>query len=397
MPVTSPEDGRPAGILQQHITLQDILRRRVPLEWFECVALVASLCSALDDPDTPAIPRPDEVVVTPAGVLLVRGSRPRARMEELPRLLNSLLEYSAPPAPLRLFVLHAISSGAFPTPRSFGQALAYYERPGRAELVQSAHGRYLETPDQPDTPDVEVEVEPPPLEDLVEEPAAPPRPRRRTRMVALVAVLVCASAVPLLFGAARWQTPTRAGERPGPLATAAVQVREAAVTVTDALAAALGRTAPAPVDVSLVPVTPRRVPVPRPDADAAILTSTADQPSGEPAENDEGAPDPLPGVVAPEDPEIYSPAAGGVIPPVLADPIRLPAPPGGGRPGTGHVIELVVSERGTVDRVQLLSPASRMTDMMLLSAAKSWIFEPARKDGHPVKYRLTFTWVTPGP
>lgn len=214
--------------------------------------------------------------------------------------------------------------------------------------------------------------------------------------MALAAVLVCASAVPLLFVAARWQAPPRAEERVGPLGTAAAQVREAAVTVADALAEALGRTPSAPVDVSLAPA-PRRVPVRRPNAEIVLVASNADQPSAEPADDDDSARAPLTAAETTARPEVYSPATAGVIPPVLVDPIRLPAAPEGARPGSSHVIELVVDESGTVDRVRLLSPASRMTDMMLLSAAKSWIFEPARRDGHPVRYRLTFTWVTPGP
>jgi hypothetical protein len=33
-----------------------------------------------------------------------------------------------------------------------------------------------------------------------------------------------------------------------------------------------------------------------------------------------------------------------------------------------------------------------MADMMLLSGAKNWEFDPALKDGQPVKYRLELSW-----
>jgi hypothetical protein len=33
-----------------------------------------------------------------------------------------------------------------------------------------------------------------------------------------------------------------------------------------------------------------------------------------------------------------------------------------------------------------------MTDMLLLSGAKTWKFVPALKDGQPVRYRTQFSW-----
>jgi TonB family protein len=57
-----------------------------------------------------------------------------------------------------------------------------------------------------------------------------------------------------------------------------------------------------------------------------------------------------------------------------------------------NTIELIVAEDGTVERVQLLSTPKRMADMMLLSGAKNWQFEPAVKDGQPVRYRLELSW-----
>jgi hypothetical protein len=51
--------------------------------------------------------------------------------------------------------------------------------------------------------------------------------------------------------------------------------------------------------------------------------------------------------------------------------------------------ELVVGRGGEVERVRLLSPGNRLRDKMLLAAAKAWQFQPALKDGRPVRYRLT--------
>jgi hypothetical protein len=85
------------------------------------------------------------------------------------------------------------------------------------------------------------------------------------------------------------------------------------------------------------------------------------------------------------------------MPPQLLDPVRLP---GWAAPAAGtmtEIIEVDISPTGAVDRVRLVSPAMRMTDMMILSAAKTWVFAPARKDGQPIPYRLTLKWVSPNP
>ena len=56
-----------------------------------------------------------------------------------------------------------------------------------------------------------------------------------------------------------------------------------------------------------------------------------------------------------------------------------------------EMLEVVISQRGEVERIKLLSPPRRMDDMMALSAAKTWTFDPALKDGAPVRYRLVLT------
>lgn len=56
-----------------------------------------------------------------------------------------------------------------------------------------------------------------------------------------------------------------------------------------------------------------------------------------------------------------------------------------------EMLEVVISQRGEVERIKLLSPPRRMVDIMALSAAKTWTFDPALKDGAPVRYRLILT------
>ena len=59
-----------------------------------------------------------------------------------------------------------------------------------------------------------------------------------------------------------------------------------------------------------------------------------------------------------------------------------------------NTMELVISKQGRVEQVKLLTPTKRMTDMLLLSGAKTWKFLPATKNGQPVRYRTQFSWET---
>jgi outer membrane biosynthesis protein TonB len=59
-----------------------------------------------------------------------------------------------------------------------------------------------------------------------------------------------------------------------------------------------------------------------------------------------------------------------------------------------NVMEIIISAAGVVERVHLVSQPRRLTDMMLLSGAKSWRFAPASKNGLPVRYRMAFSWAT---
>jgi serine/threonine protein kinase len=57
-------------------------------------------------------------------------------------------------------------------------------------------------------------------------------------------------------------------------------------------------------------------------------------------------------------------------------------------------MELVISKLGRVEQAKLSAPAKRMTDMVLLSSAKTWKFAPAMRNGQPVRYRTVYSWET---
>jgi hypothetical protein len=91
------------------------------------------------------------------------------------------------------------------------------------------------------------------------------------------------------------------------------------------------------------------------------------------------------------DGRIYSQADEDVI------PARLVKSPTSGpvfrnMASTVNTMELIISKQGRVEEVKLTTPAKKMTDMLLLSGAKTWKFVPATKNGQPVRYRTQFSW-----
>jgi hypothetical protein len=98
-----------------------------------------------------------------------------------------------------------------------------------------------------------------------------------------------------------------------------------------------------------------------------------------------------PPAVAPRslDAQVYSASDVGVIPPVQTYP-RLVEPIAANHPNASPVM-VVINEQGTVESAVL---ARKPTDMrqavsgtLVLAAAKASRFQPATKDGQPVKYR----------
>ncbi len=94
--------------------------------------------------------------------------------------------------------------------------------------------------------------------------------------------------------------------------------------------------------------------------------------------------------VAPPAPVIYSADDKSVVPPADVER-RLPMwnPPTVMARTTEYrgVLELIIDERGAVESAVLRKPVAPTYDPVLLIAAKSWKFQPATRDGVPVKYR----------
>ena len=88
---------------------------------------------------------------------------------------------------------------------------------------------------------------------------------------------------------------------------------------------------------------------------------------------------------------IYSSADADVVPARLIK-AQTSGPVFRNMASTVNTMELIISRQGRVEEVKLTSPTKKMTDMLLLSGAKTWKFVPATKDGQPVRYRTQFSW-----
>jgi len=114
-------------------------------------------------------------------------------------------------------------------------------------------------------------------------------------------------------------------------------------------------------------------------------TSASDHPGDVPRDVE-------PAIAVNEDLPVYSGESEEVSPPVgigLQLPRELPS---NVRAQDLSRIDLIVSPAGTVESVKLIGAPHNVHDSMFLSAAKAWKFQPALKDGRPVRYRKT-VWV----
>jgi TonB family protein len=55
--------------------------------------------------------------------------------------------------------------------------------------------------------------------------------------------------------------------------------------------------------------------------------------------------------------------------------------------GRDGVLELTIGADGRIERATLTQGMSPVYDHALLEATRNWRYDPARLDGHPVRYR----------
>jgi len=395
------------------IALDHVLHRLGHVTWAEAVAIVEGLCGVLISGGRERVPEMSRVAITAlGGVAVGTGGVNEAAGPILARMLHTLAATGSMPAPLRLFVTRWASASDGHPIAEFAKELAYFARPDGRTLIQGVYDRAVAT----------VPVQPKPLPEALKQARPVRRPTAkgsRGLYAAAAAVVVLGVSLTALFA---WRgfgwplTPVRSavteaeadlalavpvtGTNPQESVSQTAAGSRAPGAPTSGAAARSARTPPTLPDRPQVrtagppgPVSSAvRATLASPGAPAARPSPPLPLPTtgGAPGNALEANPARATRRGAPEAP-IYSPSDPDVTPPVFLHP-QLPAQLLSGLRPDMNTLELIVSETGTVERVRLLSTPKRMPDMMLLSGAKNWEFEPALKDGQSVRYRLELSW-----
>jgi hypothetical protein len=428
------------------LSLNDLRSPAVALDWHEAVAVAAALAGLVLDAQADACPAPGSVTLLPSGDLSVSGpdilAGPPAAGAAI--VLGQLLDLAPCPAELRqLAATYAADARRGPDGQdalvSFLASLAFFERPGRQAVLAAVATRAEPALDRARRAaaldaltertrlaagGAAISASAPPVVDP--SPAAPPdaaaaspvwEPRSDDgfRRLVLPAAVSFAAFLGMAYLAAAWLTP-----RP-PAAHAAPEEEDLPVSGPEG-APATAAAAPRPARQSAS--SPARPPAARvgaaPPAAGPPVAATGAGPAPAPAAPVPGAtasPVAAPPPTRPVDVTLAerdgrvvaspiapvrtaprpSPAAADrvftasdpqVTPAILIRP-KLPAQPPADVPDEQvGTLEFVVSESGLVEHVHLVSPANRYSERMLVAAAKTWQFQPATRDGRPVRFRI---------
>ena len=390
------------------VSLDDLVSRDIAIEWDEAVAVVEELCSVVTAgaKESP-IPGLGGILITASGGVRLSavGGEPGANAAG--RTLNALLSSTSVPVPLRLFVTQSTAPETYGSVREFAAALAYFSKPGRADLIRALYQRgasglaasLSESPRKRSRPDPTLAIR---MQETSKRPGK--RPAWAFPAFAVVAATsLLAVGIWLWSAAAPEQTAgssTLSSQATNGVESLRADVRESLGTGAPPRVDNVGRddrpapAAPAnraasairpPARTSEAPQTARATAPAQPPPDEAmvsvVLTDILPTPSAEARA--------LRGV---DLLVIYSSADTNVEPPTLLY-TQLPGPIVVDRRHAAlNTMEVVVSELGTVERVRLIAGPTRMPDMMLLSGAKTWQFKPAMKDDVPVRYRAILSW-----
>jgi hypothetical protein len=396
------------------------------------VAIVATIASDLDRSAPPIlVPTLADIVLQPTGELRLEGGHidGRGTVAGVGRLLRSLLDDTTTPPELAAIARVAVTGPAgYASLRDFQAALAFFARPeARSELAayyqRAAAGVQGAAPQASQDELAELRRRAVGLTEQDEhESASPPTlavPGWRRWQLAVAAglgTIMLGVAGSLALDLWRWL----AAPAPTAAATGATQAADPGAPERGAdapLAAGSSDAAPpGRPDVKgrstlsegggIAPASPGAAT--RAEASSADSTApVAAAPVTPPRPPEASAPRiALPEVPAPfakgadahgvplVQAMIYSSADVDVIPPEIVRPQLPKERLKGITDEIAGDLELLVFEDGSVKHVQLIPPSNRIQDRMLLSAAKTWHFRPARRAGRPVKYlmRIPITW-----
>jgi hypothetical protein len=401
----SPASSAPPSDADPMASLTDLAARGLSLEWFEAVAIVQGLCQAIvesGDNSGPAAPNLNDIYIDSFGGVAATSDGPQtpvAAVQCVGEVLSQILP-SNDFMSLRSRIVPRATAAvpSFASVKELSDALAYYERPNRSQIIQSVFERWQSLP--PLAPVVA------PRRDVVLPKAKSRRLSVTTSLkwlqiggVVLLAVAAAGALVmwalktrPWISGPAYTLTysndpslPAEAEDRAqrGAGATKPTKAPEpgrANSRASEPVASRLLYRPEQPVPETSVAEPNRSAALVKP-ADPAATPETAAPPS--PA-SEIRPPTPV-GVAA-----IYKSDDRDIVPPKVVYPQSL-IPSTGARREDVLILEIILNESGRVDSAKALDFPRNLGESLILTnalaATKTWRFHPALKDGQPVRYR----------
>ncbi|PWT85093.1 MAG: hypothetical protein C5B57_03635 [Blastocatellia bacterium] len=405
-PVPRPAAAASSSDTEQMVSLTDLAARGLTLEWFEAVAIVQGLCEAIIETgnnSAPAKPDLNDIYIDSAGGVAAASDGPQPPTAAV-RCVGEVLSKILPSNDFMNLRSRIVPKAASPTPfyasvKELSDALAYYERPNRYQIIQAVFERWQTLPPpivpvQPRSNDVDVLK----------------RKVRRPRGATTSKWLQVAGAV-LLFVAAGGAIITWA-VKTAPLSSESdddtltysndgsgrAEAEEPSQRTVDSRAKPGKASEPVRAEVpQRAPVTPRFLY--RPDQPVTEISDRNPNPGATLSESADSVPEtaaPTPAVseIRPPAPvgtaAIYKADDRGITPPKVVYPQSL-IPSTGARREDVLIVEVILNEAGKVDSAKAIDLPRTLGESLVLTnalaATKTWRFHPALKDGQPVRYR----------
>lgn len=378
------------------IPLDELRAPAVGCAWHEVAALVLDATTALTEQPASDLSNLAAIQLADEGyVVLPRGDEDEWPVRQLARLLATLLQDRPAPDALRAIATqHLAAPPDESSLDAFVSGVSRFERPDRAAILSQLAARAASVDRGLDGPSALAQLasrvrqqEQAGLDTTAAGTTIQPGKRLRAAAYAAGAVVTAGAALvtlayffapPRPAGAAHQTVVAR-------VQAGATQLAEAAMTVLRPTPPAEPETVPATPAAAPAQArraTPRRATGPVPLLDGVVSLAELEGHVLAPAP--ETAAGPVPG---PSDPTVYTSADADVTPAALVRP-HLPSRPSPSLlPDDVGTLELTVTATGTVSHVRLISASNRYQERMLIAAAKTWRFQPAMKNGSPVRFR----------
>jgi hypothetical protein len=382
---------RKKDTMQTQHRLDDILARDITIQWFEGTALVQAVCEqVLTHGRADAFPSAADIAVDADGSIGVLGYSAGLPVVAAGHLLAGMAGDDVP-VRLRLAINEATAAESpYKHLAAFSEALAYFERPGRRELIAAVYARATAAPSRSVARSRQS-----PAPEIPKQQWQEARPRRRRR--ALAPALLVAGAV---VAAAIWLAPNHSQVSAALSTLVADAPSEKNLAPAEAIGVPSAQPHHPPKKVKVRAREERPTPPVKTGEDSR-LPARRDVPpnmvfddvllvfASEPGEeaNDRSGGD--------TGSRVYSRDDGLVSPPRPVRPQLPPEPPFDPTVAPATELELVIGASGLVQSAKLKTPPRNVNEFMLVSAAKAWIFQPAELDGRPVAYRHRVRLILP--